>query len=82
MNLGCRSCVGTTTVQHEFCISSSKSGSYMPKVITWLLEKQQLYYCARSAAATSCIYIHHIEQSMDQPGKVANPARGELNREK
>ena len=24
---------------------------------------------------------HHIQQSMDQPGKVANPARGQLNRE-
>ena len=24
---------------------------------------------------------HHIQQSMDQPGKVANPARGRLNRE-
>ena len=28
-----------------------------------------------------CIYGHHIKQSMDQPGKVANPARGQLNRE-
>ena len=28
-----------------------------------------------------CIYGHHIEQSMDQPGKVGNPARGQLNRE-
>ena len=26
-------------------------------------------------------YGHHIQQSMDQPGKVANPARGQLNRE-
>ena len=24
----------------------------------------------------------HVNQSMDQPGKVANPARGQLNREK
>ena len=31
-----------------------------------------------------CMYVygHHIYQkSMDQPGKVANPARGQLNRE-
>ena len=28
-----------------------------------------------------CIYGHHIWQSMDQPGKVSNPARGQLNRE-
>ena len=25
-----------------------------------------------------CIYDHQIYQSMDQPGKVANPARGQL----
>ena len=24
---------------------------------------------------------HHVCKSMDQPGKVANPARGQLNRE-
>ena len=28
-----------------------------------------------------CMYGHHIQQSMDQMGKVANPARGQLNRE-
>ena len=28
-----------------------------------------------------CMYGHHLLQSMDQPGKVANPARGELDRE-
>ena len=28
-----------------------------------------------------CMYGHHIQQSMDQPGKIANPARGQLNRE-
>ena len=27
------------------------------------------------------MYGHHISQSMDQPGKFANPARGQLNRE-
>ena len=36
-----------------------------------------------SNATTVFIYIygHHIWQSMDQPVKVANPARGQLNRE-
>ena len=31
-----------------------------------------------------CMYGHHItySKSMDQPGKVANPVRGQLNREK
>ena len=28
------------------------------------------------------IYSQHFQQSIDQPGKVANPARGHLNREK
>ena len=27
------------------------------------------------------MYGHHIQQSMDQPGKVANPACDQLNRE-
>ena len=28
-----------------------------------------------------CMYGYHLEQSMDQPGKVTNPARGQLNRQ-
>ena len=28
-----------------------------------------------------CTYGHTYSESMDQPGKVANPARGQLNRE-
>ena len=28
-----------------------------------------------------CMYGHHIYQEKDQPGKVANPARGQLTRE-
>ena len=27
------------------------------------------------------MYGHHIEESTNQPGKVANPACGQLNRE-
>ena len=30
---------------------------------------------------TPCMYGHHICQSVDQPGKVTNSARGQLNRE-
>ena len=26
-----------------------------------------------------CIYVHTYSKSMDQPGKVASPARGQLN---
>ena len=29
-----------------------------------------------------CTYGHTYSKSMDQPSKVANPARGQLNREK
>ena len=29
----------------------------------------------------SCMYGHTYRKGMDQPGKVANPARGQLNRE-
>ena len=29
----------------------------------------------------ACMYGHTYIKSMDQPGKVANPARGQLNRE-
>ena len=28
-----------------------------------------------------CMYGHTYSKGMDQPGKVANPARGQLNRE-
>ena len=28
-----------------------------------------------------CMYGHTYSRSMDQPGKVANPSRGQLNRE-
>ena len=28
-----------------------------------------------------CMYGHTCSKSMDQPGKVANPARGQLNKE-
>ena len=37
------------------------------------IENSRLYVCI--------IYGHHTKQSMDQPGKVANPARSQLNRE-
>ena len=29
----------------------------------------------------ACMYSHHFQQSMGQSGKIANPARGQLNRE-
>ena len=38
-----------------------------------------MYVCANIYRAVS-MYACHIAKSMDQPGKVANPARGQLNR--
>ena len=41
-----------------------------------------VYMCVRMYVFIYlCMYGHHIQQSMDQPVKVANPARGQLNRE-
>ena len=34
-----------------------------------------------SSTRTGCIYDHTYGKSLDQPGKVANPARGQLNSE-
>ena len=28
----------------------------------------------------ACMYGQHFQQNMDQPGKVGNPSRGQLNR--
>ena len=40
---------------------------------------------ARLSLFVQCMYVcmcgQHFQQSTDQPGKVANPARGQLNRE-
>ena len=37
------------------------------------------YFCSGRKAL--CMYGHTYSKSMDQPGKVVNPARGQLNRE-
>ena len=41
---------------------------------------QQYTHSSRPMDTTVCMHGHHIQQSMDQPGKVANPARGQLKR--
>ena len=38
-------------------------------------------YIISPAVLLLCLYGHTYSKSMDQPGKVANPARGQLNRE-
>ena len=35
----------------------------------------------RTLVSNVCMYSHTYSKSMDQPGEVANPARGQLNRE-
>ena len=37
-------------------------------------------YTIRNVARFVCVYGHTYSKSMDQPGKVASPARGQLNR--
>ena len=37
--------------------------------------------CMTSLDMYVCMYGHTYSKNMDQPGKVANPARGQLNRE-
>ena len=56
---------------------------YKYKATTWYLN--EFIGNGSNLGSTVCMYVcmygHHIQQSMDQPGKVANPARGQLNRE-
>ena len=40
-----------------------------------------LYY-SHVVCMVTCMYGHKYSKSKDQPGKVANSARGQLNREK
>ena len=39
------------------------------------------YFYAITVCMYVCMYGHTYSKSMDQPGKVASPARGQLNRE-
>ena len=47
----------------------------------WNFSSRKKKTCPTSMCMYVCMYGYHIQQSMDQPGKVANPARGQLNRE-
>ena len=57
-------------------IWSRETGSAVPSRVSPLI----LHTQAKSDSLI-CMYSHHREQSMDQPGSVANPARSQLNRE-
>ena len=52
------------------------SVTYPPSIVQWVV----LFYF-RKYVEYVCRYGHTHSKSMDQPGKVANPARGQLNRE-
>ena len=47
--------------------------------------RTEYYFCLHKNVSQDyvCMYVygHTYSKSMDQPGKVANPARGQLNRE-
>ena len=43
------------------------------------LQRQNLFM-ALFLTFSVCMYGHHIWQEKDQPGKIANPARGQLSR--
>ena len=68
---------------------ASKPQGSSERVLPWQVTKEQLL-CAclphihywYEVGMYVCIYSHTYSKSMDQPGKVANRARGQLNREK
>ena len=68
--------------------ASKPQGSY-ERVLPWQVTMGHLLCACLShihywyeVGMYVCIYGHTYSKSMDQPGKVANPARGQLNREK
>ena len=61
------------TCNHSKCSCMSDSAVH---VLTFVLYISSMYVCMYV-----CMYGHHIYRSMNQPGKVTNPARGQLNRE-
>ena len=42
--------------------------------------KSVILYAIQQTTNTSILYGYTYSKSMDQPGKVASPARGQLNR--
>ena len=47
-------------------------------VTAWLLFHEEVLYFWSTKQQ---FYVHTYSKRMDQPGRVANPARGQLNRE-
>ena len=65
-----------------YSVSFSKTVCVLAHVELYLVLYSTSYtwYCI-TTVYTACMCGYHIKQSIDQPGKVANPARGQLNRE-
>ena len=43
--------------------------------------RTEYYFCLTKPQEYVCMYGHAYSKSIDQPGKAADPARGQLNRE-
>ena len=71
------------TVKYSTALPPLLKTVFIPRTLRFF--RFDYYIAKRARPAAPCMYVcmygHHIEQSMDQPGKVANPARGQLNRE-
>ena len=52
----------------------------MPRV--GLMKGMGLNHARKAYGVYVCVYGHTYSKSMDQPGEVASPARGQLNRKK
>ena len=65
---------GTISTEYSHTVTKLKaisSGSQLP--LQWL-------YCHDIIISMYSHHASHIGKSIDQPGKVANPARGQFNR--
>ena len=50
---------------------------YIPGIYIYIY----IYLVRKNVHVYKCMYGRHIEQSVDQPEKVVNPAHGQLNGE-
>ena len=72
------------TFQHHHHLTSSADTSvptFAPNSENASLIYRAVYLALPNTMNLECLYDHTYSKSMDQPGKVANPARGQLNRE-
>ena len=73
-----RFCIDSVILSYQTCrISVHK---YYLFYIKHSFNNSRIFYTVRGWTLVS-VYGHTYSKSMDQPGKVANPARGQLNGE-